>query len=292
MPRFIQLFLVTLFSSLLLVSHADAKRLGGGKSFGQQRQNMDQQMAPKTPPAQSAAPAAGAPAGNRWLGPLAGLAAGGLLAAMFMGGAFEGIKFMDILMLLGIAALIFFVIRAMRRPRPAPAMNNMQYAAHGPAPVLDALPEQTAGGFGGGGARAFSTRPSWFNEENFTRLAKGHFIRLQAANDAKDLNDIREYTTPEVYAEISLQIQERGDAPQHTEVLSVDARVLDVVTAGDLVTASVRYTGQLREEVDGPVESFDEIWHVQRSLNESNANWYIAGIQQTPLSMALTKTVM
>lgn len=92
-----------------------------------------------------------------------------------------------------------------------------------------------------------------------------------------------------MYAEISLQIQERGDAPQHTEVLSVDAQVLDVVTAGDLVTASVRYTGQLREQVDGQVESFDEIWHVQRSLNESNANWYIAGIQQTPLSMALSQ---
>ncbi len=287
MSRFIQLFLVTLLSSMLLVTHAEAKRFGGGKSFGQQRQNMDQQMAPKAPPAQSGA--AAAPAGNRWLGPLAGLAAGGLLAAMFMGGAFEGIKFMDIVMMLGIAALIFFVIRAMRRPRPAPAMGNLRYAAHGPAPVLESLPEQPAGRLGGG-SRAFSARPSWFDEENFTRLAKGHFIRLQAANDAGDLNDIREYTTPEVYAEISLQIQERGDAPQHTDVLSVDAQVLDVVTAGDVVTASVRYTGQLRENADGPVESFDEIWHVQRSLSEANANWYIAGIQQTPLSMALTKS--
>lgn len=282
MSRFIKLFVITLISSTLFIGQAEAKRFGGGKSFGYQRNNVSQPAAAKPTPAQGPA-AAPVKSGNRWMGPLMGLAAGGLLASLFMGGAFDGIKPMDILLLLGIAALIFFVIRAMRRPNPA--VSQVQYAGHGEsAPIMDAPQERSGAAYGSGNS---STRPAWFNEENFVRLAKSHFIRLQAANDAKDLHDIREYTTPEIFAEISLQMQERGDAVQQTEVISVDAKVLDVYNEGDLTIASVRYTGQLREQANGPVESFDEIWHVQRSQSQSNADWHIAGIQQTPLAMAM-----
>ena len=48
------------------------------------------------------------------------------------------------------------------------------------------------------------------------RSAKTSFIRLQAANDRKDLSDVREYTTPEMFAEISMQFQERGNLAQTT----------------------------------------------------------------------------
>jgi predicted lipid-binding transport protein (Tim44 family) len=83
--------------------------------------------------------------------------------------------------------------------------------------------------------------------ESFLRSAKTSFIRLQAANDRKDLNDIREYTTPEMFAEVSMQLQERGDAPQKTDVVAVNADLLEVANEGDLAIASVRFTGQLRE---------------------------------------------
>ncbi|MBI3771631.1 MAG: Tim44 domain-containing protein [Gammaproteobacteria bacterium] len=285
MTRFIKLFVIALISSTLFIGQAEAKRFGGGKSFGYQRNNVSQQAAPKAPPTQAPA-SAPAKSGNRWLGPLMGLAAGGLLASLFMGHGFDGIKPFDIMLMLGIAALIFFVIRAMRRPTPA--RGQVQYAGHsdgGPAPVIDASQERSGMSSSGGGGT--STRPSWFDEDNFVRLAKSHFIRLQAANDARDLHDIREYTTPEIFAEISLQMQELGDTVQHTEVISVDAKVLDVYNEGDLTIASVRYTGQIREQANGPIETFDEIWHVQRSHAQTNANWHIAGIQQTPLAMAM-----
>jgi len=283
MSRFIKLFLITLISSALFISQAEAKRFGGGKSFGQQRNNTSQQAASKTPPAQAPS-SSPAKSGNRWLGPLAGLAAGGLLASLFMGGAFDGIKPIDILLMLGLAALVFFVFRAMRRTAPSRATGQVQYAGHGvPASEMDAPAE------GGGAAYAsgVNTRPAWFDEETFVRLAKSHFLRLQAANDSKDLHDIREYATPEVFAEIQLQMQERGDDAQHTDVISVDAKVLDVVTEGAQTIASVRFTGQIREQANGPIESFDEIWHVQRSQNQPDANWYIAGIQQTPLAISM-----
>ncbi len=106
------------------------------------------------------------------------------------------------------------------------------------------------------------------------------FIRLQAANDRKDLNDIREYTTPEMYAEISMQMQERDDTPQKTDVTSINAELLEVEQSSSIAIASVRFTGQLTEN-NGAPESIDEIWHVQKDLRDDKAVWLLAGIQQT-----------
>ena len=56
---------------------------------------------------------------------------------------------------------------------------------------------------------------------------------MQSANDRKDLNDIREYTTPKVFAEISMQMQERGNVAQQTDVLNINAELLAVANEGD-----------------------------------------------------------
>ena len=53
------------------------------------------------------------------MGPLAGIAAGGLLASMFMGGGFEGMQFFDILIMAVIAFVIFRFIAARRRKQQA-----------------------------------------------------------------------------------------------------------------------------------------------------------------------------
>jgi len=273
MKKLFTLFLVVLFSFGLAIGEASAKRLGGGKSFGKQRESVSQQAAPKAP-APAAAPAK---PGNRWLGPLAGLAAGGLLASLFMGHGFDGIKMMDILMMLGVAAAVFFIFRALRKnavPQhmPAPA-GNMPYSAY-EAPAAAPLAAGSAP------LAAASSRPAWFEDEPFLRQAKANFIRLQDANDKGDVNDIREFTTPEMFAEISLQIQERAGKPQHTEVVMLNAEIAEVVTEGDQVIASVRFSGLIREEQGAAAESFNEIWHIQKAASQPNASWFIAGIQQ------------
>lgn len=275
MKKLLTLFLVAIFSLGLLAGEASAKRLGGSKSFGKQRESVSQQTtAPKAP---AAAPAAAPAGGNKWLGPLAGLAAGGLLASLFMGGAFDGIKMMDILMMLAIAAAVFFIFRALRRssaPQPVPATaGGMQYSGYSQQPAAQALAGSSA-------PAAASTRPAWFEDEPFLRQAKSNFLRLQDANDKGDINDIREFTTPEVSAEIGLQIQERGGKPQHTEVVTLNAEMADVVTEGDHVIASVRFSGLIREEEGANAESFNEIWHIQKSTSQPNSSWFIAGIQQ------------
>ncbi|MHB9118064.1 MAG: Tim44 domain-containing protein [Burkholderiales bacterium] len=277
MRKLFAFFVVALVSFGLSVNDADARRFGGGSSFGKQRQSFSRQALPQKPvQAPAAAPA---PSRNRWLGPLAGLAAGGLLASLFMGHGFDGIKGLDILLILLLAGGAFFIIRALRRT-PAPSMQAAPYAGAG---TFDGMADRAGAGAMAGDMPAtpsFGGRPAGFQDEAYLREAKGHFIRLQAANDAKDLNDIREYTTPAVFSEIALQMQERGEQPQKTEVVTLNADMVDVVTEGDLVIASVRFSGLIREEAGAGASPFDEVWHIQKSLSQPNANWYIAGIQQ------------
>lgn len=276
MSKFFTLFFVALISFGLTAQDADAKRMGGGSSIGKQRSTTSQQTA--TPPKPAQAPAAAPAGGNKWLGPLAGLAAGGLLASMFMGGGLGGLAggIGNILMILALVGGAFFIFRMLKKPQPQP----VQYAGHTERTTVTDMPA-----FGGSAApaaamQASSTRPAWFEDEPFLREAKKQFIRLQDANDRGDINDIHEYVTPEMYAELSMQIKERNGKPNVTEVVTLNAEIADVVTEGDLAIASVRFTGMIREEANGPAEAFSEIWHIQKSQSQPNATWFISGIQQ------------
>jgi predicted lipid-binding transport protein (Tim44 family) len=82
-----------------------------------------------------------------------------------------------------------------------------------------------------------------------------------------------------MFAEISMQLRERDNSPQKTDVIQVEARLLEVVNENELAIASVRMTGQLREN-NGAPDNFDEVWHVQKNLHDANAVWLLSGIQQ------------
>jgi predicted lipid-binding transport protein (Tim44 family) len=281
MKKTITLLTLAIFSFGLIAFDAEARRMGGGKSFGKQRHSLNQQAAPRPtqPPASAPTPAGG----NKWGGALAGLAAGGLLAALFMGGAFEGINMMDIIMLALLMGVIFFGIRMMRKPRSEESTRPMQYSGMNTNTHDNALPFANTAETGTTNSSTVDYQPNIpadFKVQAFIRHAKLSFIRLQAAHDIGDVNDIREYTTPEMLAEISMQIHERGDTQQKTEVLFLDAHLLDVETNNDMSIASVRFTGQLRDLPDGEPEDFDEIWHVQKDLKDSDTGWLLAGIQQ------------
>lgn len=282
MKKTITLLTLAIFSFGLIAFDAEARRMGGGKSFGKQRHSLNQQapQRPTQPPASAPAAPAG---GSKWGGALAGLAAGGLLAALFMGGAFEGINMMDIIMLALLMGVIFFVIRMLRKPKTEAASQPMQYSGMNTGTYNNTNPSSSANNASvDSSADNYQPNiPADFKIEPFLRNAKLSFIRLQAAHDVGDVNDIREYTTPEMLAEISMQITERGDVQQKTEVMFLDANLLDVETSDDEAIASVRFTGQLRDLPDGEPEEFDEIWHVQKDLKDSNSTWLLAGIQQT-----------
>jgi len=281
MSKTFALFFVALITLGLLAPDAEARRLGGGGNIGKQSNTTQKQSQPPAQaPAQNQAPATPPASGaSKWLGPLAGLAAGAGLAALFMGEGAGG-AFGSMLMVLALVAGVFFVVRMLRRPAP-PAAQAAGTSARIVAPMpAETLPAASAPYSAPAAAPARGARPPWFEDAAFAREAKKHFIRLQDANDRGDLADIREFVTPEMYAEISLQIQERAGRPNKTEVVTLNADIADVVTEGDLLIATVRFAGTIREEIGAAAESFAELWHVQKPLSLPDAPWLVAGIQQ------------
>lgn len=275
-----------------------------------------QNAAPARPatPAQQGAAAGTAQAQPKrnWMGPIAGLAAGLGLAALMshfgMGEAFSNFLMMA---LLAVAAVfvISWLMRRFGKGNQRPAQGGFAYAGAGhspdPSPFQREQPaaatpntfRQAESSFSapssqghvpvafdpainGGAMPAAATLPADFDQAGFERLARMIFIRMQAANDAADLNDLRSFTTPEMFAAIRVDLQDRGAQPNVTDVVEVHAEVLDLATEGDRQVVSVRYHGRIRETVGGPVEPFDEIWHLVKPVR-GDGEWAIAGIQQT-----------
>lgn len=317
---------LTLGLSTLAID-AQAKRLGGGKSGGMQRQAT---TAPANPspgtgnvqgaPAQTAPVAGSAAAGaagtaaaaskRSWMGPVAGLAAGlGLAALASHFGFGEALANMMMIGLLVMGAML--VIGMVMRKRNAGALAGAGFARNPAQPfqrgaMQDAsyrdvasvanhdaahrssgapqggslIGSRIAGGIGSLGAAAQAGAiPAGFDAVSFAVNAKSQFLALQAANDARDVDRLRDYLTPEMFDLVRAEIGERGDATQHTEVFGLDAQVLAVVEEDGRYVASVRFTGSVRDQHGAVPEDLDETWHLTKSLT-GRGGWVIAGIQQ------------
>jgi predicted lipid-binding transport protein (Tim44 family) len=300
-------FLVALIGASLIAVDADAaRRLGGGKNIGSQREAINpQHAAPRTPPQQQGAqnapakqpqaaptsPPAPQPSGmSRWLGPLAGLAIGAGLASLFLhnglGGALAGI--------LLIAALVMgaiFLVRLFRGGRTV--QEPLRYAGANPYTRTEptSVPARVPAEYASGGtpaphsvaaATSGLAAPRWpadFNAEEFVRHAKLNFVKLQEAHDRKDLASLRDFLTPEMYKAIEDDIRASGSAPQKTEVVTLDAEVLDVATENGSYVVSVRFSGLIRDEPGADPEPFSEVWHLTKPI-DGRSGWQLAGIQQ------------
>jgi predicted lipid-binding transport protein (Tim44 family) len=291
MKIFFAFALSLLAASLVVLPDAEAKRFGGGMSMGKQfrttpRTAPRQTQQPAPSRSQAAAGAAGRSSGaGRWLGPLAGLAAGGLLASLFFGDAFEGLQIMDILLIGALVIGGIMLFKAMRRGRPAAAGAGAYggSAAAGRQPdtglmMPDLGRVNTAASDAGMGEK--DEAPPWFDGPGFLEGAKTHFIRLQAAWDRSDFRDIREYTTPQLFAQLQRERQKLGTGSQYTEVVTLESEVAAVRRDGDQVVASILFSGLIREEQDASANPFREIWHVQHGWDSSEGDWLIAGVQQ------------
>ncbi|MCE9659184.1 MAG: 39S ribosomal protein L45 [Burkholderiales bacterium] len=301
MKSFVIALAVALIAATSVPGDAFARRIGGGGTAGMQRSvppratpDAPKPAAPAAQPAGPTAAAAAAPAAaakRSWLGPIAGLAAGLGIAAL-MSHLGMGEAFGNMLTMLLLAGVAFFAIRFLLRrfgPKAPTGAGNLQFAGAG-APMQPTRFEPQA--FGGGSnatlaaaAPTANALPAGFDADGFERIAKMIFIRLQAANDAGDLNDLRAFTTPEMFAVVRLELQERGPSAQRTDVVRVDAEVLDVASEVDRQIVSVRFHGLIREQIDGVAEPFDEVWHLVKPADGSR-EWAIAGIQQSHLALA------
>ena len=259
---------------------AEAKRIGGGSNIGQQKQNFSRQATPPAaapaPAGSASAPAKAAPNGNRWLGPLAGLAAGGLLAALFFGGAFDGMTPADFIIMLILGVGAFFLIRALRQKSRAHAPA---YAGHPAESAQARTADKFSAMTGSTSPTPLAQVPAWFQEAQFTEAAKSHFTNLQKSWDSNDMEAMREYFTPELFSELAQERARMGDEFTVTEVQSLDAQLLDLSREHGDVVASVLFQGSVRENYGQP-ESIAEVWHVRHPADSAQGDWLISGIQQ------------
>ena len=295
MRKLITGFAAALICMAFVATDADAaKRLGGARSIGTQRNitNAPPAATPAKPMQQAAAPAAAQPAASglsRWMPLLGGLALGGalgwLMGANGMGGMMVGLLLAGLLVFAAI-----FVIRMLMQKRGAEP-QRMQYAAAGSqAPfssmgneTVAAPPPSQASGFDASAVPAASgiaaNVPADFDVAGFLRGAKLNYMKLQIANDQGNLDELREFTSDALFEELKKDVQARGSEKQQTDVLALNADLLEVVTEGDKHWASVRFSGTVRESPGDAPTGFEEVWNLAKPVSGSQG-WQLAGIQQ------------
>ena len=302
MRKFLIALMVAASAASMVVSEAEAKRMGGGGSIGRQSQGISRQ-APMQSPNQAANPSQAQPAApgaasqsmpvkpaSPWRnilgGALLGLGLGALLSHLGIGGALASV-ISAILMIALLALAVMFILRLVRGKHAGSHGAQPAYAGGNPAmrtpeigsslePQRQPVAFQAEQAPGSGGP---VNVPADFDVPGFLRHGKTYFIRLQAAWDRADVNDIREFTTPGLFGELRLQLQERGASPNHTDVVSLDAELLALEQVGDEYHASVKFSGMIKEAENAPVEPFAEVWNLNKPVT-GQGGWVLAGIQQ------------
>ena len=307
MKKFWTALMIAVLGVTVAVSSAEAKRLGGGGSFGKSSptfsrpapmQNANQAAAAPRP-AQPGAPAPASPWKGILGGALLGLGLGALLSHFGLGGAFASMLG-TLLMVALIAFAAMMLFRMLARKQAGPQEQRPAYAGpgyqdtglsmpqHDERPIARNMTPEIGSNLGGAAAPAAAASstagtpgvPADFDTAGFLRHAKTNFIRMQAAWDRADVNDIREFTTPEMYGELKMQLTERGASPNHTDVVSIDAELMGIETTQYEHLASVRFHGMIREAEHAAAEPFSEVWVLTKPVS-GQGGWLLAGLHQS-----------
>ncbi len=285
---------------------ADAARIGGGSSSGRQSSGVMNRSAPATtstatPAKPAASPATTAPAAaaskpsgaSRWLGPLAGIAAGLGIAALLshfgMSGALADFLVMGLMVALAVFA-VMFVVRMLRGGAARPAYQaagsagspqdlgmRRESSVPAAAPVTSAFAADAAQPTG---ANWFI--PSDFDTNRFLQEAKQQFVAIQKVWDSGDVTQLRHFLTDDLTKEMQTQLVGRT-GENHTEVVLLNAEMLGIEKVTDGHLASVRFSGMLREAVGAEAFRFEEVWNL---FKPEQGGWLLAGIQQIPVEHA------
>ena len=275
-----KLITILLVSILAFSMSAEAgKRLGGGKSTGQQSTNVTKKQA--APPAQATPPAAApAPApGRPWGAMLGGLAAGLGLAWLASSLGF-GEAFGNIIMVLLIGAVVLAVVGWFMRRRMATSPDNLAWQAPQVGPEVN-QPARFTGVPMTGSALANTTTwtiPADFDVAGFESVAKQNFNLLQSAWDRADMATLGNMMTEPMLKEMQQQIAQRDANQEHrTAVISVSAKLLGIEETEANYMASVEFTGVIQETVGVDPEDFEEVWNMTKS--NAGGGGVLAGIQ-------------
>ncbi|WMC11148.1 Tim44-like domain-containing protein [Oceanimonas pelagia] len=257
---------------------AEARKMGGGsRSIGKSyktapaqpaQQNINRNTTTQTQPQSKKSGLMG--------GILGGLLAGGLFAWLLGSGAFEGFQFMDFLLIAGLAIGAVFLLRALKGSKA----RQQQPAYNGPqrfeAPPAAPAASTASGGFGQTDV-PFNLPPG-FDLQAFLQGSREHYRTLQEAWNQNNLEKMREYLSPELFAELS---RERAslNGNQHTEVMFVDAELVRADHTSYQAQVSLKFSGRYRDSVENVEQDINEIWHLERDLTQPNAPWLIVGLE-------------
>jgi len=214
---------------------------------------------------------------------LGGLVMGGLIGSLLFGGGqgFGGPGLMDIIVLGGGLFLLMRYLRSRGTAAQSASPTDFSNPFH---------ERSTQQGWGASGdtageaplpaAAATPPIPPGFDQGEFMKGAQMIYTRMQSAWDKRDLEDIRKFTSPEVYAEIQRQAQ-ADPQPSRTEILLVNARLLEVRSVDNQEIASVHYDVMMREgDADKVAKQVREVWHFSRDEKAAGSFWRLEGIQQ------------
>ncbi|MBS7413241.1 Tim44 domain-containing protein [Pseudomonas syringae] len=279
MQRFLSIAMA-LCIGLTMSLDVNAARFGGGKSMGSAPTHQTRQAAPSTPaaaPNAAGRPAAAPSGASRWLGPLAGIAAGGLLASMFMGDGFNGLQLFDIL-IMGLIAFLIFRFIARRRQQQQPKM-----AAAGAPPYQRETSQPAQNPIFGSSSPASTApvinAPAWFNEQRFLDAARGHFQSLQQHWDANEMDKIAEFVTPQMLQFLKKERADLGDGFQSTYIENLQVQLDGVDDRADKTIATLTFSGVSKTSRFDQGEVFSESWNMERPQGDSQP-WLVAGIRQ------------
>ena len=269
---------------------AEAARLGGGKSFGSspsyQRSTPAPSPSPTSPQMSPTQPTPQRPVASpapsmmgRWGGMLGGLLMGGLIGSLLFGGghAWGGPGMLDLLIIGGGLFLLYRFIRARRATAVPAAAGSMSFdsnpshswgeSGHAPAaePTMSGAEEPNL--------------PPGFDAEEFLKGAKIMYTRLQASWDKRDMEDIRQFVSPEVLSEIQKQAQEDPKLGK-TELLLINPRILEAREVATKTVVSVFYDVMMRENRTEMAKQVREVWHFSRDSRKPDDFWVLEGIQQ------------
>lgn len=119
-----------------------------------------------------------------------------------------------------------------------------------------------------------------FDEKEFLEGAKLFFSRFQQAGDSRDFESLRMFLSDEVYADAVLKAQQ-GTAPSRTEIMLLNAKLMEIKSEDRVTRVTVFYDGQLRTGPDGgQTEHVRAVWEFSRDDSVENGLWKLDAINK------------
>ena len=283
--KFFISFLLISFFSLLALESSEARRMGGGRSFGKmppiKRQATTPPKAAENVSPKNAPNAAVSKRGG--MGMLGGLAAGLGLAALasYLG---IGEELMGLLVILGLCLLCFIAFRVFF----SKGLARMAFASGSPERFRQTRVEERPDNI----TTTVNDEALYANDnfeweipekENFLDVAKSKFIELQEHWSSGDLAKLENFCTGDLMDHLSREFKKENGVHSNLSVVELNAQLegSKTIKKESGVTASevyIRFNGLMRDSDSLPIK-FNEVWTLQKT-NNSNHGWLLAGIFQ------------